>query len=440
MSIGKVLSVVLILCTVSLAWFALSGLLTHRTGSLDRRFSAEMASLWGPKVLFQQAPFVAYDSLQAPLVTCDDHLTQETEPIASEISAVFSHDHRHKGLLWYSTFLVDFTGRYTVASDGARPARFVFPLPLYVTSYDRLEVKLNGEPVEIEPGELKEGALEVPLPATGRQEVVVSCATRGQNAWLYAPSEQPKISGGQSEGDRELGVFIASGPLRKLNDFKLTITTDFPEIDYPKGTASPSAPAQVAGGGMKAEWSYPSAVTNQPMGVVMPLRPNAGPITARMCLFAPISLLFFTVVLIALVILKRIPLHPMHLLFISAGFFSFHILMSYLVDLMRIHSAFWISAAVSVFLVVTYMRLVTGLKFAVVYIGAAQFIYLIGFAYAFFWVGMTGLTVTIAAVVTLFLLMQATGRVDWGGVFHQLLPAGPPRHPVLEPHEDPTVA
>ena len=30
---------------------------------------------------------------------------------------------------------------------------------------------------------------------------------------------------------------------------------------------------------------------------------------------------------------------------------------------------------------------------------------------------MTGLTVTIGAVITLFVLMQATGRVDWSSVF-----------------------
>jgi hypothetical protein len=63
------------------------------------------------------------------------------------------------------------------------------------------------------------------------------------------------------------------------------------------------------------------------------------------------------------------------------------------------------------------MRLVAGVKFAVIYVGAAQVVYLVGFSYAFFWVGMTGLSLTIGAIATLFVLMQATGRVDWYEVF-----------------------
>ena len=43
--------------------------------------------------------------------------------------------------------------------------------------------------------------------------------------------------------------------------------------------------------------------------------------------------------------------------------------------------------------------------------------FLVLFSYAFFFEGYTGLTVTIGAIVTLFVLMQATARVDWGAVF-----------------------
>lgn len=39
------------------------------------------------------------------------------------------------------------------------------------------------------------------------------------------------------------------------------------------------------------------------------------------------------------------------------------------------------------------------------------------FSYAFFLEGYTGLTVTCGAVVTLFVLMQMTGRVNWEHVF-----------------------
>ena len=39
------------------------------------------------------------------------------------------------------------------------------------------------------------------------------------------------------------------------------------------------------------------------------------------------------------------------------------------------------------------------------------------FGYSFFLEGYTGLTVTIGAIVTLFVLMQSTAKVDWEAAF-----------------------
>ena len=43
----------------------------------------------------------------------------------------------------------------------------------------------------------------------------------------------------------------------------------------------------------------------------------------------------------------------------------------------------------------------------------AQLVYLIGFSLAHFWDGFTGLTVTCLSILTLFILMQLTGRIRW---------------------------
>jgi len=64
-------------------------------------------------------------------------------------------------------------------------------------------------------------------------------------------------------------------------------------------------------------------------------------------------------------------------------------------------------------LVVSYLRLVVNARFAVVESGLAQLIYLVLFSYAFFFDGFTGLTVTIGAIVTLFVVMQITGKIRW---------------------------
>jgi inner membrane protein involved in colicin E2 resistance len=184
----------------------------------------------------------------------------------------------------------------------------------------------------------------------------------------------------------------------------------------------PSKKAEPMDGGVRAVWEIADSRTSQSIAVETPAREDAGPIAARMAFWAPVGLLFFFTVLFTLMLLKKVPLHPMHYLLVSAAFFAFHILLAYLVDHMDLHQAFWISAAVSILLVTSYMRLVAGVKFAVAYVGLSQLVYLIGFSYAFFFIGYTGLSIVIVAIITLFVIMQTTGRVDWNGVFKKKPP------------------
>jgi hypothetical protein len=60
---------------------------------------------------------------------------------------------------------------------------------------------------------------------------------------------------------------------------------------------------------------------------------------------------------------------------------------------------------------------VTGARATLGEAALAQLVFLVLFSYAFFFEGYTGLTVTIGAIVTLFVLMQITARVDWAETF-----------------------
>ncbi|MDP9201267.1 MAG: inner membrane CreD family protein [Gemmatimonadota bacterium] len=124
-----------------------------------------------------------------------------------------------------------------------------------------------------------------------------------------------------------------------------------------------------------------------------------------------------------IVTIRQIDLHPMNYAFLAAGFFAFHLLMAYLADHISIHVAFLIASVVSIALVVSYLRLVIGPRFAFREAALAQFIYLVLFSYAFFFKGFTGLAITIGSILTLFAAMQLTGRVRWSEIFA----AGPPR-------------
>src|SRR5262249_45355347 len=82
-----------------------------------------------------------------------------------------------------------------------------------------------------------------------------------------------------------------------------------------------------------------------------------------------------------------------------------------------VHAAFVIAAVTSLALTTSYLRLVFGNRFAFLAAGTAQLVYLVLFSYAFFFRGFTGLAITTGAIATLFVLMQATARVDWNEVF-----------------------
>ena len=149
-----------------------------------------------------------------------------------------------------------------------------------------------------------------------------------------------------------------------------------------------------------------------------PEKLNPGPFAARVTFFAPVSLLFFLAVMVMVGATSGPSLHPMHYWFIAAAFFAFHLLLAYLVDHVSVHVAFATAAAVSLVLVVSYLRVVTGMRDALLKAGVAQLIFLVLFSYAFFFEGFTGLSITIGAILTLFVLMQMTARVSWDDVFN----------------------
>lgn len=111
-------------------------------------------------------------------------------------------------------------------------------------------------------------------------------------------------------------------------------------------------------------------------------------------------------------ILRGIRLHPVNYLFLAAGFFTFPLLFSYLLDLVPAQAGFAIAAGVSLLLVGGYLRAAAGsFMFRVATI--AQFAYMVLFSASFFFKGLTGLTLTLGGVSTLAVLMLLTARVDW---------------------------
>jgi inner membrane protein involved in colicin E2 resistance len=204
--------------------------------------------------------------------------------------------------------------------------------------------------------------------------------------------------------------------IAQARDFQLVMTTNFRDIDFADDTLSPTSKTLVPGG-WELAWQYSNLVSGFQIGMTMPQKVQPGPLAGEISYAAPVSLFFFFFLMFIVTTLRDIEMHPLNYFFLATAFFSFHLLLAYLVDHISIHAAMVISSAVSVGLVVSYLRLVVGMRFAALEAGTAQLIYLVLFSYAFFWKGFTGLAITIIAILTLFVVMQATGRIRWSERF-----------------------
>lgn len=375
-------------CTTA-AWLVLAGTTMFRTQTQDGKLRGAMGQLWGTEQT-QQAPSVYYTTRQG------ENSNYYVALDASRIGVELDLEHRKKGLLWYSTYRVKFSGEYQITNDSneARRMQVDFKFPSQGAVYDDFRFIVGDKDVEninIESGGVTK-AFE--LSAGQSRTIQISYNSQGLDQWSY--------------------VF---GPdVRQVRNFSLVVNTNFGDIDFPEKSISPTS-KQRTGGGWKLTWQYSNLLTGIKIGVVTPRRLNPGPWASKVTSAAPVSLFLFFFLMFVFTTIKKIRLHPMNYFFIGAAFFSFHLLLAYLVDHISIHLAFWVCSAVSIFLVVSYMRLVVGLRVAFIEVGISQFVYLVFFSYTFFFAGYTGLAITILCVCALFVVMQITGKVDWEQVF-----------------------
>ncbi|MCZ2156298.1 MAG: inner membrane CreD family protein, partial [Bryobacterales bacterium] len=201
-----------------------------------------------------------------------------------------------------------------------------------------------------------------------------------------------------------------------VSDFLLSMHTNFKNIDFPESGLAPTDRTE-DGSGWNLHWKYENLLSGLNVVMAMPAKLQPGELVSRITFFAPVSLMFFFFLMFILTLLKNIEIHPMNYFFLAASFFAFHLLLAYTADLIDIHLAFLLSAGVSIFLVVSYLRLVVGPRFAFAEAGLLQFLYLVGFSYTFFLEGYSALCVTVASIVTLYIVMRLTAKIRWAELF-----------------------
>jgi hypothetical protein len=389
----------------AVGWMILGGTLEVRSDGAWSSARASVEHLWGPAAVHGPPQVLAAES-PPPVERWDSTEMQQPHPqpapsglpaedvrlVGSDVAVHLDHEQRQRGLNWFPTYEADFDGTFTHRHVGDSPgtARFAIDLSRAGKGFDGFAVTRDGRPVEFRTtgGQaVYDIALEPGEEVTHR----VQFTTRGVETWSY-------------DLTRGTGA---------VEDFQLALTTDFDAVDFPEGTLSPTEHADT-GEGWRGEWRFTHLLSADDIAVELPRMLNPGPLAAKITFFGPVGLLFFFFVVAMVARVRTVSLHPMHYFFLGTGFFAFHLLFAYLVDQLPLVASFGLAAGVSVFLVVSYVRLVAGGRFAARVVAPAQLLYLVLFSASFFLEGMTGLAITLGAIGTLYVMMQMSARTRWG--------------------------
>jgi inner membrane protein involved in colicin E2 resistance len=416
--IKRIAAIIFIFLCTAFAWAILGATIFQRTYDSGSASDSRVASTWGAPQ--NQLPPSAWfeEQVQKKEVKTENGRQIETvtqQKVNTPLSLESSHlnvdidlDHRQKGLLWYSTYKVNFDAAYAFRnpSDKDQTVTFTLEFPTSQAIYDDLVFTVDDAQINLK--NEKNSARGTARVAAGKTaNLKVGYKSQGLNDWRYSFTGQRIDNPGDESVNRSTSSDVA-----QVRDFSLKMTTNFKEIDFPDNTLSPTEKRESANG-WELDWNFKNLVSGYQIAMTMPEKLQPGPLAGRISFFAPVSLFFFFFLMLIITTMRGIELHPMNYFFLAAAFFSFHLLLAYLVDHVSIHLAFGISSAVSIFLVVSYLRLVVGTRFATREAALAQFIYLVAFSYAFFLKGFTGLAITIGSIITLFVVMQVTGKIRW---------------------------
>ncbi len=419
MSVQKIAALIVIFIGTSIAWIILGSSNLIRTETASSSLKYGMQSMYGDKLVIDSPTVYAKVAQEeADIVFKEDYneevriipletkettetVTQYARLDSSDIKIDVVLDRRKKGYLWFPTFRTHFSATYHFSMED-----FDDGTPLYLSTmfasneniYTNVKVNINGEDVENFIKLLTDKKLSIRPDKDGKVLLKVEYDATGMEELQYnmAPNRNDLI---------------------QVNNFNCQINTDFTDYDFPRTMLSPTT-KEDEGGKARLNWTFSNIITGKNIGLIIPNKQNAGYITSRVSFFAPVSLLFFFIVLLMISAVSKQNIHPMHFFFLALSFFSFHLMFSYFSYQMHIYLIFSIVCIVSLGLTVSYVMHFLSKKMAFVIVPLTQIIYLFVFSVSFFFDGITGLIVTICAVSTLFILMQLTAKHDWHSVFN----------------------
>ncbi len=151
--IHRTIAIGFIFASLTVAWLILGATVTYRTHEQDAKLKNAVGQLWG-SAQTQEAP-TAYWTIQEGVqqVEAGEIVYQtvtEKHPIpvqSSRVDVDLQLEHRRKGLLWYATYQVSFSGTFTIANQAAQylEAYIDFALPDPDAVYDDFNISIGGE-------------------------------------------------------------------------------------------------------------------------------------------------------------------------------------------------------------------------------------------------------------------------------------------------------
>jgi hypothetical protein len=201
----RLIAIVFIFGCTAVAWSILGSTVVLRTEVQDRKMKGAVSQLWGT-VQTQRAPTVHYCTqhevqnkrIEGGKTIAEIEIRTIVHPVAlrsSQIDAGLSLQHRQKGLLWYSTYSVNFGGQYSMTNDTAEPHEYFveFTFPTQGAVYDDFRFSIDGK--LLEELAMSSGSVKHPIRLAPGQTAKVEIRYKIPRGWTNGGTTSEKTCG-----------------------------------------------------------------------------------------------------------------------------------------------------------------------------------------------------------------------------------------------------
>ncbi|MGH9905179.1 MAG: inner membrane CreD family protein, partial [Pyrinomonadaceae bacterium] len=218
----RIIAIAFIFVCTSIAWLILGGTIFTRTYSSNSVSENRVASTWGAPQ-DQKPPTASFTRIvpksqettvngKKTVTTVNEEITMPLPLEASGINVWLDLQHRQKGLLWYRTYKVNFSGVYTFrnTSEKEETVDFTWHFPASQAMYDDLTFTVDGVAVPVA-NHHNASMAKVKVNPGRIAQLAVGYRSQALDEWRYS----------------------FGSDVTQVRDFNLNMKTNFKDIDFP---------------------------------------------------------------------------------------------------------------------------------------------------------------------------------------------------------------